>query len=205
MDDYHGGLALPSTIACKVSSEAAGYVTTSAVARLDLPVEELASRILGACGKNQDRVARILARGSLVSGDSRYRWIPFEVPPEELAALLDRFPDHDPQRVFQRESCVLMAFRGQRGAIEITRESGRQKRLFRRKTFWNEALDLIQPLSPRCERYSYSDKADVFTVQLTVTALERLRRLGALLRFSALDAQIRSLRSGQVVLYARRE
>lgn len=188
-----------------MSSESAGYVTTSAVARLDLPVEELASKILGACGKNQDRVARILARGSLVSGDARYRWMPLEVPPEDLTALLARFPDHDPRRAFQRESCVRMAFRGQRGPIEITREVGRQKRLFRRKAFWDEALDLIQPLSPRCERYSYSDKADVFTVQLNATALERLRRLGALLRFSSLDAQIRSLRSGQVMLYARRE
>lgn len=175
------------------------------MARLDLPVEELVSKILGACGKNQDRIARILARGSLVSGDARYRWIPFEVPSEELTALLDRFPDHDPRRVFQPESCVRMVFRGQRGAIEITREAGRQKRLFRRKAFWDEALDLIQPLSPRCERYSYSDKADVFTVQLTATALQRLRRLGALLRFSSFDAQLRSLRSGQVVLYARRE
>lgn len=180
-------------------------MTTSNVARREVPVEELASKILGICGKNRDRVARIFARGSLVSGDARYRWIPLELPPEELAALMDRFPDHDPQRVFERESCVRMAFRGQRGDFEIARETGRQKRLFRRKCFWDEALDLLQPLAPRCERYSYSDRADVFAVQLAAAALERLRRLGALLRFSSLDAQLRSLRSGQILLYVRRE
>ncbi len=205
MEDYHGGLALPQTIPCKVSSESAGYVTMSAVARSDLPVEELASKILGVCGKNQVRVASILARGSLVSGDTRYRWAPIAVSSGDLAALLERFPDHDPQRVFDAASCMRMAFRGQRGEFEITRDAGRQKRLFRRKVFWDEALDLIQPLAPRCERYSYSDKADVFTVDLPLAALECLRGLGALLRFSSLETQLRALRSARIALYLRRD
>ena len=198
-------MALPTTIACKVSSESAGYVTTSAVARRDLPLEELVSKILGVCGKNHDRVARVLERGSLVSGDARFRWIPLEVDRNDLAALLDRFPDHDPLRVFERANCLRMAFRGHRGEFEISRETGRQKRFFRRKVFWDEALDVIEPLAPSCERYSYSDGADVFTVRLSMADLEKLRRLGALLRFSALAAQLRSLGSGHIVLYTQRD
>lgn len=177
----------------------------SAVARRDLPLEELASKILGVCGKNHDRVASILARGSLVSGDARYRWVPIEVASADLAALLDRFPDHDPHRVFNGANCVRMAFRGSRGEFEIGRDAGQEKRLFRRKSFWNEALDLIEALAPRCERYSYSDRADVFAVQLTPAALECLRGLGALLRFSSLEAQLRSLSSDRVALYVHRD
>ena len=197
-------MALPQTISCKVSSEAAGYVTTSRVVRQEMPLEELASRILGVSGKNPERVARILERGSLVSGDARYRWVPFRVAAADVSDLLERFPDHEPERPFDGGECVRMAFRGERGDFEITREVGRQRRMFRRKTFWDEVIAVVEALSPVCERYSYSEMADEFSVTLPPDALNRLHSLGGLLRFSALEAAVRALRSGHVYLYVRR-
>ena len=202
--NYDDGLTLSPTIACKVSSESVGYLTMSAVRRVDLPLKELMSKILGVCGKDPDRVESILARGSLVSGDVRYRWVPIAASREDLLALLARFPDHDPDRVFDPSQCVRMVLRGDRGEFEITREAGRQKRLFRRKAFWDEALAVIAPLGPRTERYSYSDGADLFSVQLSAPDLRRMRQLGSLLRFNLLETQVRSLQAPHVTLYVRR-
>lgn len=202
--DYHGGLALPPSISCKVSSESAGYVSMAAVARVDLPVEALAAKILGVCGKDAGRVAAILARGSLVSGDSRYRWQSIKVGPEDMRALLDRFPDHDPDRKFDPALCARMIFRNARGDVEIDREAGRRKRLFRRKNFWDEALGLLSPLFPRCEEYSYSEAVDVFVADLTPDSRNAIRTLSPLLAFTRLEAEIGRLDAHAVALHAKR-
>lgn len=202
--NYHGCLALPETIACKVSSESAGYVNMTAVARVDLPLEELASKVLGVCGKDSERIARILLRGSLVSGDSRFRWSPFSLASSEMAELLGRFPDHDPEREFDVGRCDRMLLRGVRGAFEIAREVGRQRRFLRQQNFWDPALALLAEHSPRCERYSYSDGADVFAADLAGPALERFRDLGRLLRFRSLEAQVRALPVCQATLFVAR-
>ena len=197
-------MALPTTIPCKVSSESAGYVTMSAVTRVDAPLNELAAKILGVCGKDPDRVSSILQRGTLVSGDTRFRWQPLQASDEELTALLGRFPDHDPDLTFDASRCVRMEFRGGRGDFEITREAGQQRRFFRRRVFWDEAMALVESLSPRCQRYSYSDEADVFAAELTAPARETLRRVAALLRYTSLEAQLRVLPPGCVSLFVPR-
>lgn len=202
--NYHGCLALPETITCKVSSESAGYVNMAAVARVDLPLEELASKVLGVCGKDSERIARIFLRGSLVSGDSRFRWSPFSLASGQMAALLGRFPDYDPKREFDIVRCDRMLLRGMRGDFEISREVGQQRRFLRRQGFWDPALALLAEQSPRCERYSYSDCADVFAADLRGSALDRFRELGRLLRFSSLEAQVRVLPASQAALFATR-
>ena len=202
--NYHGCLALPETITCKVSSESAGYVTMTAVARVDLPLEELTSKVLGVCGKDSERIARIFLRGSLVSGDSRFRWSPFSLASDQMTELLGRFPDHDPERKFDIGRCDRILLRGVRGDFEIAREAGRQRRLLRRQNFWDPALALLAAQSPRCERYSYSDRADVFEADLAGPALDRFRDLGRLLRFSSLELQVRALPASQVTLFATR-
>lgn len=197
-------MALPETITCKVSSESAGYVTMTAVARVDLPLEELTSKVLGVCGKDSERIARIFLRGSLVSGDSRFRWSPFSLASDQMTELLGRFPDHDPERKFDIGRCDRILLRGVRGDFEIAREAGRQRRLLRRQNFWDPALALLAAQSPRCERYSYSDRADVFEADLAGPALDRFRDLGRLLRFSSLELQVRALPASQVTLFATR-
>ena len=202
--DGHGASALPATVPCKVSSEAAGYLSMTAVRRADIPLEELAARILAVCGKNPERVASVLARGTLVSGEARYRWQPLQPSADEIAALMDRFPDHDPDAAFDAGRCISIVFRGARGEFQISREVGLQRRAFRRKTFWDEALGLLASLAPRCERYSYADRADVFSAPLDAAACERLRERARLLRFTSLQRQVEALAPGPVMLHARR-
>lgn len=177
----------------------------TAVTRVDISLHELAAKILGVCGKDPGRVSSILLRGTLVSEDARYRWHPLQPTDEELTALLGRFPDHDPDLPFDATRCVRMEFRGARGQFEIAREVGQQRRLLRRKAFWGEALALVEGLSPRCHRYSYSDEADVFVADLTAAARETLRRLGSLLRYTSLQAQLRVLPPGRVALFVPRQ
>lgn len=172
----------------------------TAVHRVDVPLDQLASRILGLCGKDPRRVASIFRRGTLVTEDTRFRWLPLEASEEELAELLGRFPDHDPDRSFDRKNCIRMEFHGFRGAFEITRDAGRERRLFRRKVFWDDALELIENLDPQCQRHSYSDGADIFVAELTPDACARLRQLGRRLRYTSLETQLRSLPAGQVSL-----
>ena len=203
-DDYHGSLALPETIPCKVSSETAGYVTMAAVKQVNLSVEDLAAKVLGVCGKDPERIARILLRGSLVSGDWRFRWDPFSLTSDELGELLVRFPDHDPAREFDPQRCGWMLLRGTRGEFKIGREVGQQRRFLRRESFWDPALALLARQSPTCERYSYSDHADVFAAELKGQALEQFRDLGRLLRYSSLEAQVRALPASQAILFATR-
>lgn len=176
----------------------------TAVVRRDVPLEDLVSRILGICDKDAARVSGILARGSLVSGGERFRWKPLRVPEESIAELLQGFPDHDPQRAFRPECCESMVFDGSRGDFRITAEVGRQKKLFRRTAFWEEVLALVAPLDPTCERYSFSDEADVFSVTLDGPRLEQLRGLGRWLKYRTLESEVRLLRSGSVKLYVRR-
>ncbi len=176
----------------------------SGVARVDLSLEELAAKILGACGKDSARVAGILARGSLVSGDSRLRWRPLEAMPDDVEALLARFPDHDPARPFERSRCVRMEFRSARATLEIVREVGLRKRLLRRKAFWDEALAVIARLGPRCQDYSYSEQVDMFAASLTQEARSEIRALGPLIRYSPVAAKFRALDARTVMLFLTR-
>ena len=177
----------------------------TAVARVNVPLEDLIAKILGVCGKDLGRIAGVLARGSLVSADSRYRWQAIRASQEDLAALVDRFPDHDPERAFDGRRCTHMTFRSGRGDLEISREAGIQRRLFRRMNFWDEALLVVSGLAPRCDQYSYSEEADVFVATLTPDARSAIRALSGLLRFTLLGARIRALDAHGVILNVQRE
>lgn len=174
------------------------------VASVTLTVEELAGKIVGVCGKNGPRLATILSRGSLVSGETRFRWLPVETSPAEIAGLLEQFPDYDPQLAFDGARCVRMVFRDNRGEFEITRDAGSQKRVFRRKSFWDDALAALGQLDLRCERYSYAEEADVFVAELPLKARRTLAKLAPRLRYTALEARLNALRSDRVSLYTRR-
>lgn len=174
------------------------------VAGVTMTLDDLAGKILGVCGKDVERVAAILSRGSLVSGDSRFRWSPIDASPDEVSALLDRFPDYEPDRSFDQDLCVLMVFRDGRGEFEIPREVGLQKRFLRRRNFWDEAMELAARVEPRCERYSYSDEADVFALALSAELRDALGALGGLLRYSSLEARVRTLRADRLWLFSHR-
>jgi len=197
-------LALPNIIPCKVSDEAAGYVNMVAVNRVDLPAATLVGKILAVTGKNSARIAKILARGSLVSDDSRFRWVGVEATDDELASFLETFPDDDPTQLFDPANCTRIEFQGPRGRVEISREIGRETRVLRRKNFWDEAMPRLAQLSPRYDRYSYSDVCDVFVANLTREMIDVLRDCASLIRYSSIEAQIHNMSGTAVVFYQPR-
>ncbi len=197
-------VALPSIIPCKVSDESAGYVNMVAVNRVDLPAETLVGKILAVTGKDVARIAKILARGSLVSDDSRFRWVGLEATGGEIADFLNTFPDDDPSQAFDPLKCLRIEFQSPRGMIEITREVGRERRALKRKNFWDEAIPLLATASARYDRYSYSDACDVFVADLSRETIDALRDRANLIRFSSIEAQIHNMSSHKVVFYQAR-
>src|SRR5437868_13250865 len=129
-------MALPDRIRVKLSSEAAESISITPVVVREMPVRELVEQMLGVTGKDEGRVRDLLLRGTLVSGASRFRWTGWEAEAAAIQELLRTFPDPEPGRSFARERCVRAILRGGRQAIEIPREAGLRKPMFRRGTFW---------------------------------------------------------------------
>ncbi len=183
-------MALPEHIPTKISSEAAGYVSMSPVARQDLPARELVERILGLTGKDPARIRDILSRGTLVSGPSRYRWQPLDANEDDLAALLTSFPDPLPDRPFEAARCNLIVVRGKRGDVSLSREAAEPRRWFRKESFWDVLIELVERSGPRYERYSYSERADVYSVELSFETAAELQSRAKLLKYTSLIEQL---------------
>src|SRR5258708_40185459 len=96
--------------------------------------------MLGITGKDAPRLHELLLRGTLVSGASRFRWAGWDADREAIQSLLATFPDPDPQRPFAAELCVRAALRGPGRRIDIPREIGVRKPLFRRGGFWEPLM-----------------------------------------------------------------
>jgi len=195
---------IPETIAAKVSSEAAGYITMSRVMLQQMPAAELLERILGVTGKNPPRIREILLRGTIVSGATRYRWERIETTEQELDELLASFPDAQPGRPFAASQCVRVVLRGPRGGLEFGIEAASEKRLLKRTSFWAELLPEIEKLDPAYRHFSYADNADVYETALPLAVLERLRDNAGLLKYSGLADQLKRFEADRVELYVRR-
>jgi hypothetical protein len=142
-------MVLPQTVRVKLSSEAAEAISLTPVVLQELPIRELIEHMLGVTGKDEARIRELLLRGTLVSGASRFRWAGWESDLEGIRAILSTFPDPDPSRVFVAERCVRAILRGGRQAIEIPREAGMRKGLFRRESFWDLLMGVVSGGSRR--------------------------------------------------------
>ena len=197
-------MPLPETIPIKISSEAAGYVSMTPVARQELPLVELVERILAITGKDVVRIRKLLSRGSLVSGSSRYRWPALEVSEDDLGSLLARFPDPDPARPFDAACCRRVVLRGSRGTVAIDYDAAVQRRLLRKRSYWDVLIPMLEALTPEYQRYSYADGADVYLTRLPLETAERLQHEASLLRFSTLIDQVRRLGLQDAELFVER-
>ena len=197
-------MALPEKVPVKISSEAAGYVSFTPVARQELEVSELVERILGVTGKRPSRVRDILSRGSFVSGSSRYRWEPFEAGSGELGAVLDRFPDEQPGRPFDSAKCTMVAFQGRRGSLELLSETASKRRLFKKTSFWEVLMETFAKSSPVYGRYSYTDQADVYQVTLSLEILQTLLAETKLLKYASIAQELRFLEPESAELFVKR-
>jgi hypothetical protein len=197
-------MALPQTIRVKLSSEAAEAISLSPVVAQDFAVRELIEHMLGITGKDEARISELLRRGTLVSGASRFRWAGWEAEIEGLREVLATFPDPDPARPFVAERCVRAILRGGRQMLEIPREVGARKGLFRRASFWQLLMEVAGAGRAAYGGYSYKDRADRYWRELTVAETERIRAASDAVRFSTLRGQIRAVGFTQVELYTAR-
>jgi hypothetical protein len=184
-------MPLPDSIRVKLSSEAADMISITPVVIRDIPIRELIEQMLGITGKDTPRLHELLLRGTLVSGASRFRWAGWDADEQAIEALLATFPDPDPRRPFSAELCIRAALRGAGRRIEIPREVGQRKPLFRRASFWDTLMGVAAASEARYVDYSYRERADCYTAGLSIVALERLRDSARLVKYSTLQHQIR--------------
>ncbi|MDZ4801156.1 MAG: hypothetical protein SGI92_23610 [Bryobacteraceae bacterium] len=183
-------MSLPDSIRVRIFSESVESVGITPVVSQLMVTRELASTILAVTGMNPDRVREILARGSFVSGASRFKWEKFEPAAAEVEAMLATFPAPDPTRPFDPAMCSAVVMNGLARPLAIEREAGSRKRLFRRESFWDRLMTTAAGLA-QYKTYSYKERADVYMGVLDEAAAVRLQDAAKLLTWSTYEQQIR--------------
>ena len=164
-------MPLPETIAMRFTEDDAGYVTVRPVVKQTFRLAELADMVVSVTGKNAARVQQIFRAGTVVYNGYRYWWDGFVSKEDEVAGLLALFPDDDPARLFNpaKVTAVSLEIGGgtQRSLVGIVRREASVKKLFRTQSPWEILLKAAQDSTPRYEKYSYAERADVYRVHLS--------------------------------------
>jgi hypothetical protein len=197
-------MGLPQTVRVKLSSEVAEAISITPVVVQEIPIRELIEHMLGVTGKDEPRIRGLLARGTLVSGASRFRWTGWQADEESVRELLATFPDPDPERRFTAERCMRALLRGGRQTIEIPREAPARHVLFRRASFWEVVMEVAGAAPQNYAGYSYRDRADRFVCPLGVAETARLRTSSGMVRYSTLRDQIAVGAFSELDLYVAR-
>jgi|SRR5579872_3743944 len=197
-------MPLPPTVRVKLSSEVAESISITPVVIREIPIRELIEHMLGITGKDEPRLHDLLLRGTLVSGASRFRWAGWDADREAIREVLASFPDRDPERRFTAELCIRAALRGPGRRIEIPRDIGRKKPLFRRTSFWDTLMSIAASSEIRYVDYVYRERADCYSAPLSLAAVERLRESASLVKFTTLQQQIRHTNLETVDLFVSR-
>jgi hypothetical protein len=184
-------MPLPETIAMRFTEDDAGYVTVRPVVKQTFRLPELADMVVSVTGKNAVRVQQIFRAGTVVYNGYRYWWDGFASNEDEIKRLLALFPDDDPARLFKpaKVAAVSLEIGGgtQRSLVGIVRHEALAKRLFHKRSPWEVLLKAGQDSTPRYEKYSHAERADVYRVHLPFeTAASLLKQI--------LDASPRVLR-----------
>jgi hypothetical protein len=195
-------MALPDPVQVKLISDEAGTISITPVVVQQLPLSELVELAVSHAGKDVERVSGVLRRGSLLRGASRYRWEGFEASPAELAPLLARYPEPEPDRPFDITECrfIVLHF-SQGGAVELERKPLAKRRVFRRRSFWGELERLTAERTPQYLEYSYREQADRYRLSLLQAEGASLREAAALLPYSSLVHRLKTTAVGAVDFY----
>ena len=165
------GMPLPETITMRFTEEDAGYVTVRPVVKQTFRLAELADMVVSVTGKNVSRVQQIFRAGTVVYNGYRYWWDGFAGDENEITGVLALFPDDDPSRLFhpaQVTSITLEIGGGtQRSLVDVARREASAKKLFHKRSPWEILLKAAQDSTPRYERYSHAERADVYRVYLS--------------------------------------
>jgi hypothetical protein len=163
-------MPLPETIAMRLTEDDAGYVTVRPVVRQTFRLAELADMVLSVTGKNASRVQQIFRAGTVVYNGYRYWWDGFASNEDEITGLLALFPDDDPSRLFNpaQVTAVSLEIGGgtQRSLVGIARREASAKRLFHKRSPLEILLSAAKDSTPRYEKYSHAERADVYRVHL---------------------------------------
>ena len=163
-------MPLPETIPIRYTDEEAGYVTVRPVVRQTFRLDELLDMLLSVAGKDVARIRQLLSSGTVVYHFYRYSWTGFDADEAELAAALARFPDADPARPFSRDDCTIAIFESggvhPRHLMELPREMGAKRRLFRGQSFWDGLLAIAANEKVWYHAYSYGRRADIYRLDL---------------------------------------
>jgi hypothetical protein len=176
-------MPLPETIAMRFTEEDAGYVTVRPVVRQTFRLAELADMVVSVTGKNVPRVQQIFRAGSVVYNGYRYWWDGFASNDNEVAGLLALFPDDDPARLFSPDEVTAVSLEigggTQRSLVGIARREASTKRLFQKWSPWEILLTAAKNSTPRYEKYSHADRADVYrghlSPEMAASLLKQLR------------------------------
>ena len=141
-------MSFPEKVPVKISSEAAGAISLTAVVRREMSAAELVAAIVGVTGKDAVRIREVLHQGVLVSGASRFRWTPIEAALEEIAPQLAAFPDPRPDRPFDPAKCKRAALSGGRAAIDLPRDAASRKNVLGRRSFWQALMEVASQTPP---------------------------------------------------------
>jgi hypothetical protein len=164
-------MPLPETIAMRFTEEDAGYVTVRPVVKQTFQLGELADMVLSVTGKNVARVQQIFRAGTVVYNGYRYWWEGFTGSEGEIAGLLRVFPDDDPTLPFDTTSATAVSLEigggTQRTLVRIARHDAAAKRLFHKRSPWDILLGAAKDSSPRYEKFSHADRADVYRAHLS--------------------------------------
>ena len=184
-------MPLPETIAMRFTEEDAGYVTVRPVVKQTFRISELADMVVTVTGKNISRVQQIFRAGTVVFNGYRYWWGGFGSDENELAGLLANFPDDDLSRLFNPAQITAISLEigggTQRTLVGIAKREASAKKLFSKRSPWEIFLKAAQAATPRYEKYSYAERADVYRVHLAP-------EVAALLLKDAAKASPRALR-----------
>ena len=164
-------MPLPETIAMRFTEEDAGYVTVRPVVKQTFRLAELADMVVSVTGKNAPRVQQIFRAGTVVYNGYRYWWDGFSSNESEVAGLLASFPDDNPSRLFDpaEVTAVSLEIGGgtQLSLVGITRSEASSRKLLRKQSPWDILLGVAKDSTPRYEKYSHVERADVFRVHLS--------------------------------------
>ncbi len=175
----------------RFTEEDAGYVTVRPVVKQTFRLAELADMVVSVTGKNASRVRQIFRAGTVVYNGYRYWWDGFASKEDEITGLLALFPDDDPAIPFNpaQVTAVSLEIGGgtQRSLVGLVRHEASAKKLFCKRSPWEILLTAAKVSTPRYEKYSHAEHADIYRVHLP-------SEMAASLLKQLLDAAPRGLR-----------
>lgn len=185
-------MAAPDIVRVKLSSEEAGAIALTPVVVRDMQFGELLEELAAVHGKDRERIAATLKRGSVTGGATRFRWQPVELGDVELVSALACLPNDEPTRLFEVGHCTQALFTGPGVRIAIAREVAESRRLFRRTSFWSSLPQIAGAVQGGVQyvAYSYRERADVFRSQLSAEQRERIRSALPTLKHAMLARRI---------------